>query len=318
MRVLIAGITGALGRAVADVSIAAGHEPVGITRDPAAAERLRGFGIHAEVADLLDADATLRAVTATAPEAVVHAAKAIPKRGPLRFGDMDATNRLHRAGTTNLLAAATAIGAQRFVAASVVFAYGYARCPTPLREDDPVLPVPSRRLAAIRDAALHMEDQVVAAHHAGSVEGVVLRVGVQYGPGASDHLARLIARRLVPIPIVHGAAWSVIHVHDAANAAIAALTGPAGEVYNVADDQPVSPKELFAAMARVLGARTARRVPVSAARAVAPYYAATITSGVRLRNDKAKALLGWRLRHPTHRDGIQSWLQQPTPIQPAP
>jgi nucleoside-diphosphate-sugar epimerase len=102
-RVLVAGATGALGRPLL--------------------RRLRDLGAEPVVADALDAAAVTAAVVAARPDAVVHALTAIPKRGPLRAGDLDRTNRLRRAGTANLLAAATLAGARRFVAESMVFVY---------------------------------------------------------------------------------------------------------------------------------------------------------------------------------------------------
>jgi len=134
---------------------------------------------------------------------VVHALTAIPKRGPLRAGDLDPTNRLRRAGTANLLAAATLAGARRFVAESMVFVYGFGdHGERPLAEDgtgcsDDATPWLAEAVASVRD----LEAQVLAATARGEVDGVLLRFGFFYGVGAgTDLMARLLRRRLLPVP----------------------------------------------------------------------------------------------------------------------
>jgi 2-alkyl-3-oxoalkanoate reductase len=84
MRVFVAGATGALGIPVVRSLVAEGHEVVGLTRTPAKQHLLTDLGAHVVIGDALDA-ATVRSVVASsAPDAVVHALTAIPRRGPLR------------------------------------------------------------------------------------------------------------------------------------------------------------------------------------------------------------------------------------------
>ncbi len=57
MRILVAGATGFIGRALVPALVADGHEVVSLARDPARAERLRSAGSEIAVADLAtDAD----------------------------------------------------------------------------------------------------------------------------------------------------------------------------------------------------------------------------------------------------------------------
>jgi hypothetical protein len=61
-----------------------------------------------------------------------------PPQAPLRHSGMALTNRLRTQGTTNLLAAAEALGARRFLTQSAIFGYGYRdHGPRPLTEQDP-------------------------------------------------------------------------------------------------------------------------------------------------------------------------------------
>ena len=78
------------------------------------------------------------AVLSSAPDAVIHALTAIPKRGPLRASDLRATNKLRVVGTRHLLDAAIRAGARRIVVESMAFIYGYGDLGSkPLTEDTP-------------------------------------------------------------------------------------------------------------------------------------------------------------------------------------
>lgn len=99
MKVLVAGATGVLGRALLPVLVAAGHEVVGTTRSADRARSIEAAGATGVVCDALDRDAVHRAVAAAAPDAVIHQLTALPDSfGKLSRG-AEATNRLRREGT---------------------------------------------------------------------------------------------------------------------------------------------------------------------------------------------------------------------------
>ena len=135
-----------------------------------------------------------------------------------------ATNDLRTRGTEHLLAAASASGVRRFIAQSYT-GWTNIRQGGPVKtEEDPLDPRPagaqSRTLAAIR----FLETAVMAA----PLEGIVLRYGNFYGPGASETLVDLIRKRRMPIVGDGGGVWSWIHLDDAAAATVAAVErGPA-------------------------------------------------------------------------------------------
>ena len=104
MRVLLAGASGAVGTPLTRQLVAAGHEVVGITRSRANAERLRGSGVEAVVADVMDRENLLSAVRDVRADAVMHQLTAL---GTTRMRDaMQGTNTLRTTGTAHLLAAA--------------------------------------------------------------------------------------------------------------------------------------------------------------------------------------------------------------------
>src|SRR5258708_39627627 len=125
VRVLIAGAGGVIGRPLARLLTAAGHEVTALTRSGARQEMLRDAGAESVTCDALDAAALEKAVVSARPEGGVNQLTAFPRRiSPARAGrDLAATNRLRTEGTRNLMAASAAAGAAQGVAPSGALAY---------------------------------------------------------------------------------------------------------------------------------------------------------------------------------------------------
>jgi nucleoside-diphosphate-sugar epimerase len=127
-------------------------------------------------------------------------------------------DQLRTRGTDILLAAARDAGVSRFVAQSYI-GWTNPRVGGPVkRESDGLDPDPPPQqweaLAAIR----HLEETVPAA----PLEGIVLRYGNFYGPGASEDLVELIRKRRFPLVGDGAGVWSWMHLDDAAGATVAA------------------------------------------------------------------------------------------------
>jgi nucleoside-diphosphate-sugar epimerase len=301
MRVLLAGASGALGTPLTRQLIGAGHQVVGLSRSPANAERLRSIGAEAVVADVMDRGGLLAAVRDVRADAVMHQLTALGSmsvRNPMR-----ATNALRTTGTANLLAAARAVGAHRFLTQSIVFGYGYWDHGPGLVTEDTPLADPGRgplgsAVAAIRST----EEQVCTADE---IEGVALRYGLFYG---QDSFTRMIVnavrKRRLPVPASGGGFINLIYLEDAAAATVAALDkGRAGQAYNIVDDEPVRWADYMDALAAEVRARRPRRIPVWLLRAI-PYLYALMTTSMRVSNAKAKRELDWVPTVSTYREGI--------------
>jgi nucleoside-diphosphate-sugar epimerase len=309
-RVLVAGATGALGRPLVRRLAEHGVEVAGLTRHASKAPLLDDLGAEPIVADALDAAALTAAVVAASPDAVVHALTAIPTRGPLRAGDLVPTNRIRREGTANLLAAARLAGARRFIAESMIFVYGFGdHGEERLTEDgadspDDAKPWLAEAVESVRD----LEAQVRSATARGEVEGGLLRFGFFYGAGTgTDLMARLLRRRLLPVPGAGAGVGSWIHIEDAAAAVVAALAhGRPGEAYNIVDDEPVVFREFVRTLCRELGAPQPYRIPTWLGRLVAPLLMADLESRIPVSNAKAKRELQWSPRFPTYREGLSN------------
>jgi nucleoside-diphosphate-sugar epimerase len=307
MRVFVTGATGALGRHLVPGLIAAGHEVTATTRTEGKAAGLRAAGAAPVVVDGLDRAAVIAAVRAAAPEVIVHQMTALADLRSLRDFDREfaATNELRTRGTDNLLAAAAAAGTRRVIAQSYT-GWPNERSGGPVKtEADPLdpRPVPSttRSMAAIR----HVEQAVPA----GAAEGIVLRYGSFYGPGASQPMLDLVRRRLLPVIGGGTGVWSFAETSDAAAATVAAVDRGAPGVYNIVDDDPAPVAEWLPYLARVLGARPPLRVPAWLGRLLAgELVVAQMTSVRGSSNVKARKALGWEPRYASWREGFRAWV----------
>jgi nucleoside-diphosphate-sugar epimerase len=309
VRVFLAGATGVIGAPLLERLLADGHEVTGMTRSPAKADALRAAGAEPVVADGLDAQAVLSAVGKARPDAVIHELTAIPRRLDPRkiIRDFELTDRLRTEGTRNLLAAAQAAGATRFIAQSIAFAYEPGPPNTVHGENDPLIADPPAQFARSARAIAELERLTLAA------DGLVLRYGYFYGPGSSistrGSLAAEVTKRRLPIVGGGSGVWSFIHVHDAAQATVAALTHGAPGAYNVVDDEPAPVREWIPALAQALGAKPPRRVPAWLARPLAGEYGLyTMTRAQGASNTRAKAELAWAPRYASWREGFRTGL----------
>jgi 2-alkyl-3-oxoalkanoate reductase len=312
MKIFVAGATGVLGRRLVPALTNAGHDVVGMTRTQRGAETVRALGATAVVGDGLDRDGVMRAVVESAPEVVVHQMTALPS-GPniRRFDDtFAATNRLRTEGTRNLLDAAAAAGARRFVAQSYA-GWPYQRSGHGLKtEEDPLDPSPparmSRTLAAIRqlESMVTGQDQVV---------GVVLRYGSFYGPGSDfskeGSMVAQVRKRRLPVIGDGAGVFSFVHLDDAAGATVLAVDHGHAGIYNVVDDEPAPASIWLPELARMIGAKPPRRVPVWVGRLAAGEPGVSMFTRVRgASNAKAKRELGWTLTYPSWRQGFRDGL----------
>jgi nucleoside-diphosphate-sugar epimerase len=156
MRVFLAGATGVIGVRLVPRLIAAGHVVAGMTRSTGKADLVRQLGAEPVICDVFDRQRLIEAVRSLRPECVLHELTDLPD-DPSRIPELVSLNaRIRREGTQNLLAAANAAGAERFLAQSVAWE----------------LP-PGEGADAVRE----LEQSVLNAG------GVVLRYGQFYGPG---------------------------------------------------------------------------------------------------------------------------------------
>jgi Nucleoside-diphosphate-sugar epimerases len=155
VRVFLAGASGAIGRQLVPLLVAAGHEVAGTTRSEAKVEMLRELGAEPVVLDVYDAGHLREAVIAFGPDLVMHQLTDLPS-DPAQISEKAADNaRVRTEGTRNLLAAAPAAEAPRFLAQSIAW-----------------------RLPGDAHASVEEHERMVL-----DADGVVARYGRFYGPG---------------------------------------------------------------------------------------------------------------------------------------
>jgi len=310
MRVFVAGASGAIGGPLVRQLVAAGHEVTAMTRREERAAEIRGAGAAAVVCDAFDRAALDAAVSEARPEVVVNQLTSLPHDyNPRKASFYEANDRVRREGGRNLVEAARAAGARRFVTQSIAFLYapegGWVKDEDARPYDD----APGYFRNSV-EAMLEHEREV-----AGSTdfEGLVLRYGQFYGPGTyyarDGHFGREVSRRRFPVVGSGSGMFSFLHTEDAAAATIAALDRGAPGVYNVVDDEPAPLREWLPAYAEALGAKPPLRVPLWLAKLAAG--SAMAAQAIELRgasNAKAKRELGWQPSRPSWRQGFRDSL----------
>jgi nucleoside-diphosphate-sugar epimerase len=310
MRVFVAGATGVVGRRLVPRLVAQGHQVTATTRDPGKQEQVRRLGAEPAVMDGLDGAAVGEAVAKAEPDAIIHQMTAIAGKMDLRHFDrwFSATNALRTKGTEHLLTAAQAVGVQRFIAQSYT-GWPNARTGGPVKtERDPLDPDPVKAQRETLAAIQFLERAVTQA----PLQGIVLRYGMFYGPGASEQLVELVRGRKFPVVGGGTGVTSWTHVDDAAEAAVAALERGEPGIYNVVDDEPATVAEWLPFLAEAVGAKRPPRVPARLGRLLAGQAAVRMMTEVRgASNQKAKQELGWRPTWRTWRDGFRGGLTDP-------
>jgi 2-alkyl-3-oxoalkanoate reductase len=311
MRIFVAGATGAIGRQLVPMLVAHGHDVVGTARSQDGQDWMRRVGAEPVALDVLDGAAVLEVLGRVKPEVVVHQATALAvmSGNPKKMGEeFSQTNRLRIEGTDNLLEAARAAGARRFVAQSFT-SFPFAREGGPVKDErDPLDPHPPDGLRGIPDAIRYVEDTVT---HDPDLEGVVLRYGGFYGPGTSldtggPHV-EAVRHRKFPVVGDGGGIWSFVHIEDAASATVAAIEGGAPGIYNVVDDEPAPVREWLPELAATVGAPPPRHVPKWLGKLAAGETTVVMMTETRgASNAKAKRELGWRPRYASWRQGFKT------------
>jgi nucleoside-diphosphate-sugar epimerase len=314
MKVFVAGATGALGRPLVKQLVGRGHEVIGMTRSESKQQLLRELGATPVVADALDPDAVARAVAEAEPNVIVHQMTAIDTSfNPRHMEEAFATtNRLRTEGTDHLLAAGRAVGVKRFVVQSFA-PWPYARTGGMVKsEDDPLDSTPPAQVRTTLDAIKYLEKAVTDADW---TEGIALRYGGFYGPGTSIGLdplgeqVEMIRQRKFPLAGKGTGVWSFIHIEDAASATVEAMEHGSRGVYNVVDDEPAPVSEWLPELAKAVGAKPPRHVPLWLARLFGGEVVSVMMSDLRgSSNTKAKRELGWKPRYPSWREGFAKGL----------
>ena len=219
MKIFVAGATGAVGKRLVPLMLKAGHRVIGTTRSAAKGEALRAAGVEPAVVDVFDAQALSVAVLEAHPDIIIHQLTDLPSGlNPSQMMEGTQRNaRMRRQGSQNLVAAALDAGVHRLIARSI--AWMYAPGKEPHSEDDP-LDIDARGTRAITVAGVATLERLTISSP--PIDGVVLRYGHLYGPGAGTNTAE------TPALHVDAAAWAAVLAIEKARRGIYNIAGPSG------------------------------------------------------------------------------------------
>lgn len=134
----------------------------------------------------------------------------------------------------------------------------------------------------------------------------VFRLAGIYGPGRGpfEKVRSGKARRIIK----PGQVFSRIHVADIAQALDLSLAQPQpGGVYNLCDDDPAPPQDVIAHAAELLDLPLPPEEDFASAE-MSPMARSFYAESKRVRNDHAKAALGWQPIYPDYRSGLAALL----------
>jgi nucleoside-diphosphate-sugar epimerase len=294
-RVLITGATGLVGRALCPLLAEAGYVLRAALRGDAElplciAERV----IVGEICQTTEWGSALVDV-----DMIVHAAARahVPDDPPENQGLYEAVNA-H--GTRQLAQAAASAGVRWFVYLSSIKVHGDATGQRPYEATD--LPNPVDDYA---NAKLQGERYVQQAAAASSMEAVVVRPPLVYGPGVRANFLRLMHWVDREFPLPFGAICnrrSLVSVWNLNELIVSLLTHPdaAGRTWLVSDGEDLSTPELVRRIARALGRRAhLPRVPPRLLRACGHLARrdaelSRLTGSLVVDASPARRLLEWR------------------------
>jgi nucleoside-diphosphate-sugar epimerase len=296
VRVFLLGGTGAIGSHALPALVAAGHEVSALVRTPDKAAAVAARGAAPVMVSMFDRAALSESFRGH--DAVVNLATSMPTMATFVFRRAwRPTERVRIEGSAAVVDAALAAGVPRLVQESVSMLY--PDCGDRwIEETVEPQPYPNARgnLAAEASATRFSE--------AGGA-GIVLRLGLFYGPGAlhSEQFLAMARHHIVPLVGGRQTYLSSIHVADGGTAVAAALHVPGG-IYNVVDDEPLMKAEYARALAVAARTKPWVRGPGRLALLLG-HRMASLTRSMRVSNRRFRDVGGWEPRYPSAREG---WL----------
>jgi len=232
-KILLTGATGKVGSRFASRILAKGYNVRILVRDAAKASDLAKLGAEVVIGDLHNPDTLPAAVKDI--EAVIHMAAYFRT-----FNDDEGIIKTNHAGTSALVNESVKAGVRRFIFVSTSNVYR-TDSTHPAKETDSVDVNDARAYSTSKIAA---ENELISLHQNKGFDVRILRLGFVYGD-KDPHIEEMIPL-LKRMKRHSGSRMHMVHHLDVAQALILLLNteGLNGEIFNLADDAPISLYEL--------------------------------------------------------------------------
>lgn len=243
MNILVTGATGRIGSRLVPRLLQRGDSVRVLVRHPEHAQHLKEHGAQIILGDLLQSETITQAVANT--DAIIHLAAFFRGATP------EEAQAVNLEGTLNLAETALRANVSRFIFTSTNLVYGPGQGNVFL-ETDPLLPAaPYPKTKAAAESAL------LELHHSQGLDLRILRLAFVYGEG-DPHLREGLQwfRQWNPLQRIH-----LVHHADVSQALMLAADrqGIDGQIYNVADDEPVTAAEIMQLYGEALAEDAANR-----------------------------------------------------------
>ncbi len=318
LRALVTGATGFVGSHLVRELLRRGHSVRALARNPARAASLADAGAEICTGNLGDAPAI---------HGIAQDVDVVFHLGSAMSGDFATFERIDLRGTELLVQEAERAGVRRIVYAGTLSCYPLARQRKGALIDEQCPFDDTGLLGNYARAKGQAESTILAAAARGKLEGVIVRLGLVCGEGASVFPAHVCQKISSDLVVMYGngkVPLPLTFIDNAVEALILGgeVPGISGESFNIVDDDVLTQQEYLDLLRQAMGGSPkVLHMPLSA------YYALGLvteltakakqqepaTSRYRIRNrlapvrwdcSKARRMLNWRPRVPL-RDGLQ-------------
>ncbi|HEY3375571.1 MAG TPA: NAD(P)-dependent oxidoreductase [Candidatus Aquicultor sp.] len=315
MNILVTGAGGDIGLRIVAILLRQGHHVKVLATTTKEARSIRYPGVEIFVGNVSDARSIKGIAIDT--DVVFHLADALFVADP-----EETLRQINYEGTINIAEECTASHVKRFIFPSIPQVLGPHKTPMPPLEPEDTVTQPSSFYALYKRLC---EQHLLILGEQGKLPVTILRLGTIYGPHTQliKMLTPRIARRSYRIPGTGNTLINPVHIDDVVHAILLALgtTRASGQIYNVADNMPVTYKEFIYELAGLIGAPHPKSTSVSLCRSVAAFveaWARITKTAPSVTNDtltlgmssfaadtvKTKADLGFTPLYPTIYDGL--------------
>lgn len=309
LSVLVTAATTSLGREVVRQLVEHGHRVTGLTESSEGATLLRKLGALPVYSNPFRAGEYRSMINLANADVVVHLLSQAFNNFPHKGLEASKRAQVITDSTTALLEAVQDSTVKQIIYVSDASLYGDTHGEW-VDESAPAK-------GSFGKVARLAEEKVLA----GATPACVLRAGTVYG--AHDDGMKFLgeaAQRGRSIYLGDSHAYhNWVHETDLAKAIVlAAENHVAGEVFNIADDKPASATDFASYVSTSLGlpAPSASNPPAFAlSRLTSDVQREALNTSVRVKNDKAKQVLGWTPRYTNYNAGIDQalmiWRSEP-------